>query len=259
MFAQEAAPLEVQGELDLEEEESGDPPWDADVEESHVEEPPPREEATVRDRTSSNRFSRVLSGPTPSPRRVAPEDTSLPALPEPSYSSSEEQINTVSSRQASLFRSPSKSLRQASPAKVSPAKASPKGATITSRHPAAQLDIAPPEPIRVGLTHVSTPPRGNATLTAMPTPHPPGRWFSPARSTTPLKRSPLARTRDDSMESAGDVSVHRLRVSPRKAASPKMAAIPETDVVDEGNSSFLGRIPGLSRMVRKRSVRSERP
>jgi len=251
MFAQEAASLEVQGELDLDlEEESGDPPWDADVEESHVEEPPPVEEETVRDRTSSNRFSRILSRPTPSPpRRMALEDTSLPALPEPSYSSSDEQVNTVSSRQASLFRSPSKPLR-----KASPAKSSHRTTHTSSRHP-AQLDIAPPEPIQVGLTHVSTPTRGNITLTAMPTPHPPGRWVSPARSTTPLKRSPLARVRDDSTVSAGDVSLHRLRISPSKAPAPMKAAVAKEEAAEEGHSSFLERIPGLSRIMGKGYVR----
>lgn len=258
-FAQEAASLEVRGDMDLDLEESVDePPWESDMDDSRVEEPfatSTYEEGTIRDRSNPSRLSRVLSRPKSSPKRKTSRDldTSLPPLPEPSYDSSEEdnKADKISSRQASLFRSPTRTLlreqkslstsrsftREPSRRSVSPNSTS-----------ASQVYIAPPEPIRVGMAHVSTPVKANATL-SVPTPHPPGRWYSPGVK----KSSPLSREVEQSLSVNEDVSVHRLKLSPaKKSPSPRKETIKLTEEDETiGESSFIGRIPGLSRMIAK--------
>lgn len=249
-------------ELDIEE-SVDEPPWGSDVEESRMEEPPsppppPVLERTLRD-TSRNtgRLTRVLSHPRSSPRRIPSREMedSLPALPEPSYDSSEEETKptTMSSRQESLFRSPSRDIpREAS------GSASRSFTRNTSRRSVSpnlsrveEVQFAPPEPITVGMGHVSTPVKGNVTLN-VPTPHPPGRWYSPSVK----KSSPLAKNVDAGLLSNNeDVSIHRLRLSPAKKASPSPKRSPTKAVEAEDDSfvasSFIGRIPGLSRMIAK--------
>ena len=247
-----------------------------------MEEQPPMDEPTARNSTREySRFSRVLSRPTPSPPpRHAAEETSLPALPEPSYGSSEEEEkpNTLSSRQASLFRSPSKSVSRGdvtsrerssiretvssqntteyrdAKSDISKSRETSRRTVSPNQSRSARFDITP-DPVRVSKAHVSTPTRPNASVVA-PTPHPPGRWYSPAKGSKPARSSPLAAAREQSlMESEGDISIHRLRVSPRKvSASPKASPRQMEKVTeeDEGNSSFLSRLPGLSRIIAKK-------
>ena len=280
-------------ELDLEE-ISGDIPWDPDIDESRAEDPPAATDRSLRNSTKDySRLSRVLSRPTPSPPpQNSMEDTSLPALPEPSYDSSEEdeKRDTLSSRQASLFRSPSHSLsrggstsREKTPRLEEPnashettlyrdAKSSLNRSRDTlkardiSRHTTSpnqsrsvRMDVTPLDPIRVNTVHMSTPTRLNTSVAA-PTPHPPGKWYSPVKGSKPTRSSPLARKEDQSlMASEGDISIHRLRISPARKSlvSPEPSPMlpKEMEKVtdeDEGNSSFLSRLPGLTRMVAKK-------
>jgi hypothetical protein len=295
VFAEEAASLEARGDaLDLSD-PSDEPPWVDEPEESTVEEESrispvrnrrvqtsfrsslreereqtiqQREAERSRDSRSHGRLSRVLKQPTPSPSRSisrpAQDESSLPALPEPSVEEEEEEerIDKMSSRQASLFRSPS---RTASRSTLSVGRdvtanmskdvswKSFSGTRSLLRHslPPAIEKVQRADTSTRGSVQFSTPVKESTAL-PVATPHPPGRWYSPSknqRTTTVASTS----TREQS-EDERDISIHHLRVSPGKKASPKRA----TDVVQPKleeqveDSSFLGRIPGLSRMVAKR-------
>ena len=254
-----------------------EPPWNDDQGDSTIEEPPPLRTSLRRDKLlksrlrddsnrsleeerstrnsshSSGRLSRVLRQSTVasnSPTRDVSEE-SLPPLPEPSFEEDEDSVHTAPSRPASLFRSPSKSrsyltpVKSPNPTQTSQPSINRKVSPNISRF--KNVEFAPPEPIHVGMVQVSTPVRTVPTTTTA-TPHPPGRWYTPNKAHT---ASPLARVADTTEDA--DVSVHRLRISPAKKASVKQSPSVEPTVGgDEGDSSFLGRIPGLSRMIAKR-------
>lgn len=192
----------------------------------------------------SSRLSRILAE-----SRPPHEPPSLPALPEPDLSQSaddEDNVDTLSSRRAALFRSTSRSSPRQS---QSPSLASIRRNQV--------LETPLQEPIRVGMALVSTPspstPKmGNATSTL--TPHPPGRWqSSPASVKGNVRFSPLrppgSTDADRSFGSAhsGDRSIHRLKLSPAKVRSPAKSKSEPA----EGDTSFIRR---LSRAVTRRPI-----
>lgn len=185
--------------------------------------------------------------------RALPEQPSLPALPTPDLSQTadeEDEIDTLSSRRASLFRSTSRSSPRPSQ--------SPSLASIRKNQ---ELSIPPQGPIRVGMTMVSTPLRSTsdpANTTSGFTPHPPGRWHSPSQSKGNVRFSPLGLARtveaDRSLTSAsgeGEVLIHRLKLSPAKERSPRKEQMQAQSGPVDGDTSFLRR---LSRAVTRRPV-----
>ena len=94
-------------------------------------------------------------------------------------------------------------------------------------------------------------PDARDTTTAL-TPHPPGRWHhSPAQGKGSVRFSPLRPSgpsdKDRSFDS-GEVSIHRLKLSPAKTRSPKKEVPFEAA---NGDSSFVRR---LSRAVDRRAI-----
>ncbi|WVW84265.1 hypothetical protein I302_106295 [Kwoniella bestiolae CBS 10118] len=124
-----------------------------------------------------------------------------------------------------------------------------------------QVNIAltpphPPPPSNLNLN--STPSKVNANVSTLPTPKPPGAWQSTPKPKVRFNPSPLSRyspTRPETpsregVEGEEGVSIHRLRVSPRR--SPK-SKIKEKEVEEVGNGSFLGRLAGNLSSPLKRS------
>ena len=201
-------------------------------------------------RQDSSRLSRILSAHPPLLRPPV-EQNPLPALPEPDPTQlpeDEDELDTLPSRRAAMFRSDPRPSQSPS---------------LSFSRRSQELSVPPQEPIRVGLALTSTPSRSAispADTTLGTTPHPPGRWQrSPIPPKGNVRFSPLPREAagdDRSLNSSlgpGDGSVHRLRLSPAKKRSlgrdsPK-GGRDRTDDSAEGDTSFIGRISSLSRAV----------
>lgn len=199
-------------------------------------------EAEVNRSGNSSRLSHILERDRSPPKRPP-----LPDLPRPELSHSVDdgdEIDTLSSRRASLFRS--------SPRANSRRSLSPSFASIRRSQ---DLSIPPQHPIRVGMALLSTPqqsPSIPATAILASTPHPPGRWQSSPASTkanvrfsSPRSAEPKGADRD---LNAGDVSIHRLKLSPAKTRSPKKHILAESAGPD---TSFLRR---LSRVASQKAI-----
>lgn len=210
-FALDAENLEVRGEVELDIEDLSGEPPWDEAEHSRLEAEPP--EPTIRNSSYTSRY--------------ASADTSLPALPEPDEedTSEEEDRRTLSSRQTTMFRSPVKRSPRKGTPEPSLRDVEPKQSPSTSR---SRVVVDTP---RKGISNT-----GNTRYSA--TPHPPGRWAATPRVRIESpKQSPASSA----------VGIHRLKLSPRKPARAEQ----KDGEGDEGNSSFLGRIPGLSRLVAK--------
>jgi hypothetical protein len=226
IFAEEIPGLEVQGEVELDLEESGDMYWDrTEVEDSVYPgegaglDPaqsdrykssmiPPEIRPRTREATpvspqlrepASTRLTRILSQPTPPPQPPEIADTSLPALPEPESEADDEcDSRTLSSRRASMFRSSPRverdsvaSIRNQSSRTTSRYTQKSSAQPKQQFHSRDNIAFAPPEPVRVGMTFDSTPTKHAADQTISgATPHPPGRWIN--------QRLQESTTRDDS-------------------------------------------------------------
>ena len=271
VFAEEARALEEQAGVELDIDDSiADLPWDEEVDGSRLDEQLEDEEVNVEadvaeelelveeesQRRSFERAARNESVNSAnrsgdrsrrfysrSPSQPSPEDDSLPPLPEPSLDSSEDdsKFHTISSRQ-SLFPSPSKT----------PARSanSSRSFASTTRFRHLSRDVSQSSPS----ARYSTPVKeANVTLSGQPTPHPPG-WYTTGKSKT-------VRTSPRQVEEASPVAIHKLKLSPAKPKSPRKFASPQSperkeEEVDEGNSSFLGRIPVISKLITKSSPRT---
>ena len=295
MFAEGAeAQLHAQVDLDLDVEEAeGEPPWASETESvaDSANDEPEAPEHTLRAVSSSLAASRRIlqrprrenvSSATPqqqdlrrspiasrSLERRQSDDISLPALPEPDVSTSPEQeeVDTLSSRQAALFRSTSTSLSRSairqpssSPGAKSPPQR-PTPHTSPSNHspsrfirPDASFHLSP---VKVGMA-LHTPQKTHDTSVG-PTPRPPGAWRDTpvfARTEQSVRfSSPLAseQTHQDQSE---DISVHRLKLSPARSPkrSPKSKSPSKSrdDLEGDADTSFTAR---LTRSVTKNVAR----
>lgn len=195
------------------------------------------------------RLSRILSAP-----QRPLDELSIPALPDPDQSQAvddDDEIDTLSSRRAALFRSTSRFSPRVS---HSP--------SFASTRRGQELSIPPQDPVRVGMALLpsprrSTPDRGGTT--AVTTPHPPGRWqASPEATKGNVRFSPLGlSTSRDTNTSPGlvpgdsEVSVHRIKLSPAKIRPLSKRAQEEPKGSPDGDSSF---IQCLSRAVTRRPI-----
>ncbi|WWC69884.1 uncharacterized protein I206_103827 [Kwoniella pini CBS 10737] len=100
----------------------------------------------------------------------------------------------------------------------------------------------------------------NPNLSTLPTPKPPGAWQStPNKSRVRFNPSPLGKVSPttgnashNSSQNSEGVSIHRLKVSPRR--SPKSKAINEVSHEEVGNGSFLGKLKESISSPLKRSL-----
>ncbi|WWC88995.1 uncharacterized protein L201_003912 [Kwoniella dendrophila CBS 6074] len=172
-------------------------------------------------------------------------------LPSPAV---EDDISTAKYRQSPKESSPP------SPKKTHETSMQSSLKRYTPPRTVEDIQIPSQEPIQVNLalrtsTHIqsaSTPLKSNSAvnpnLSTMPTPKPPGAWQSTPKGKVRFIPSPLGKSSPikpelnsfTQIEEEG-VSIHRLRVSPRR--SPKSKVQSKTkDEEEVGNSSFLGRL-----------------
>ncbi|WWD03228.1 hypothetical protein V865_001279 [Kwoniella europaea PYCC6329] len=124
------------------------------------------------------------------------------------------------------------------------------------------------DPIQVNIAlapaSISTPSKPSATnpnASTLPTPKAPGAWQSTPRPKVRFSPSPLSQhspvrpdspSRDESVEG---VSMHRLRVSPRRSPKTKINIKEQEEDQEVGNGSFLGRLKGsLSSPLKKAKI-----
>ncbi|WWD16992.1 hypothetical protein CI109_101428 [Kwoniella shandongensis] len=163
----------------------------------------------------------------------------------------------------SKYSTPAKEISSSS----SLAKRSPGSQRQSSTSPflprrAVDIPIPPQEPITVGMATISTPSpakrrplsnsntpdqsgrNGNARL-SVPTPKPPGAWQSTPRGKvrfSPLRNEAKYETSFQD-EGGEDVSILRLRVSPKKVRSPRGKSLEESVKQEqEADTSWTGRV-----------------
>ena len=191
---------------------------------------------TSRSQTSM-RSSRGLSG-----MHNSSDAPILPALPEPDDSMSANkgtEIDNLSSKRASLFRSS---------ARTSPLPS--QSPSLTSLRRSQELRVPPQEPLHVNMVLVSTPTRSNLdvgnTSTAV-TPLPPGHWQpSPRSGKGNVRFSPLLTIRpDEALREPGLTRgpIHQIRLSPAKSRSPRKDRELEAQDFRDNDTSFIHRLP----------------
>jgi len=98
---------------------------------------------------------------------------------------------------------------------------------------------------------MSTPPKvqsreSDPNAVPMPTPKPPGGWYSASKPPVPKVKfspSPLRHTYHPTPPSDDSISLHRLKLSPRKPKSPRQ------EVEEEGNTSITQRLISMSKIL----------
>lgn len=216
--------------------------------------------------------SRSRGNVSPTPRST--EKDSTPRRSPGHTSASASMNNSRTSEERSKYLSPENASRSVGDRSQDRSKSSSSFRNDRSNHlsptPAApQSTTFYTPPIRVGLAltspQTSTPQKSGAGETTLggATPHPPG-WLSrsaptpPSASAVPLARSvrfsPLRKTDKDwsvsiTNSSAGEVSVHKLRVSPGKrgpaqrgSPSPSTNQSGRKSLGEEGDTSFTARL-----------------
>ena len=244
-FEEGAHGLEIGEEVELDLDESSvEPPIWTESEQSEPEDgPAARIDRTLRARktmgqdTSPSRFSLPHS---PSRgNKLGAKDDSLPALPIPSESDTtdEEGALTLSARRAAMFRSPSKSSSQ------TPRSTSDRFSSVLSKlhsDPGTVQEGEVDDEATSRRQREQTPIQtfqDEVSLSKKKTPHPPGRWFSPARDRSSL---PSSLNKPLPVDPADEVALLEGSPSPQSPAKMTLAA------ENPGNSSFLARLKNLS-------------
>ncbi|WWC94457.1 hypothetical protein V866_001303 [Kwoniella sp. B9012] len=126
-----------------------------------------------------------------------------------------------------------------------------------------RIPIQDPIQVNIALAPASTstpskPSGTNPNVSTLPTPKPPGAWKSTPKAKVRFSPSPLSQhspvrpdtpSRDENVEG---VSMHRLKVSPRRSAKTKIISNEQEQDQEVGNGSFLGRLTGsLSSPLKK--------
>ncbi|KAK4684929.1 hypothetical protein P7C73_g5231, partial [Tremellales sp. Uapishka_1] len=212
----------------------------------------------------------------------------LPALPEPEEIQADDEEEQVSSRRRTFFRSPLRPVPRdsVSPQRTptsprllpgdldrlgSPSSnpnnpprpdtsssyrttsaSSSRFHSISLSPSTHTLQIPPQPPIKVNML-LSTPTRPNTTISGN-TPKPPGGWaFTPAgaKSKVRFTPSPSKLKANESVESTiGDVSIHRLRLSPAKVKP--IPPIKEEVVEAEADTSWSGKLSVLKKSLSRK-------
>ncbi|WVQ67409.1 uncharacterized protein L199_005605 [Kwoniella botswanensis] len=151
------------------------------------------------------------------------------------------------------------------PTRRSSNRPSPVRKEYTPRRGVEDIRIPIQDPIQVNIAlapaSISTPskPSGtNPNVSTLPTPKPPGAWKSTPKAKVRFSPSPLSQhspvrpdtpSRDENVEG---VSMHRLKVSPRRSAKTKIISNEQEEDQEVGNGSFLERLKGsLSSPLKK--------
>ncbi|WRT66680.1 uncharacterized protein IL334_003640 [Kwoniella shivajii] len=217
-----------------------------------------RSRLSPRDTVEGNEDSPLVAGSRILPRR-SPQSRSSP-----NRSTSPEPANPGSVTPGKPYQSPTQPSPPTRPySSTKPSHEQSTGKVETNlRSPRNVEDMIIPaqQPIRVGISltstsnSISTPTKlQNPNMSTIPTPKPPGAWQSTPRNKVRFNPSPLSRSpiKPDTPSQEG-VSVHRLRVSPRR--SPKAKDNDKEKSKDDiGDSSFLGRLAGSISSPLKRS------